>query len=109
RTQRGLDPGKPSTGMERLRYRPKYISASAMATTRKRNFKLDPTIQRIIAVDLSGLSFSAVFGTEQLRRSDRHDRRTGGRTVRQHDTVPIDVVDRDGMSDEHPRLGAGVD
>ena len=63
-TKGGANSGKTSTGMERIRSMPKYISAAAMATTRKRNFKLDPTIQRIIAVNLSGSLFSAVFRAE---------------------------------------------
>src|SRR5205807_9667087 len=97
------------TGKERMRSMQQYSRAAAAATTKIRNFKLDPTIQRVIDVGLSGLSFSAVFGTEQLRRSDRHDRRARGRTVRQNDTVPINVVDRDGMSDEYQRRGVDVD
>src|SRR5438093_5169723 len=107
-TRGGANSGKTSTGMERMRSMPKYIIAAATAITRNRNFKLDPTIQRIIAVNLSESLFSAVFRAEQLRRSDRHYRRARGRTVRQDDPVAIDVVDRDGVSDEHLRLGVGV-
>src|SRR2546422_7716702 len=108
-TMGGANSGKTSTGIERRRSMPKYIIPAAMAITRKRNLRLDPTIQRIIAVNLSGPSFSSVFGTEQLRPANRHHHRARRRTVRQNDPVPVDVVDTDGVSHEHQGLWVDVD
>ena len=48
-TRGGANSGKASTGMSRSCCVPKTISAAPIATTRKRNFKLDPTIHRIRA------------------------------------------------------------
>ena len=47
---------------------PKTIIAAATATTRKRNFRLDATIQRIMAGASAPHSTDAVFGCRKLRR-----------------------------------------
>ena len=60
---------------KRARRRSTIIAALA-ATTRKRNFRLDPTIQRIMAAlppPAQWLS-EARLGPEQLGHADRHDR-----------------------------------
>src|SRR2546428_12395531 len=108
-TMGGANSGKTSTGMERRRSTPKYIIAAAAAITRNLNFRLDPTIQRIIAVDLPGPSFPSVLGAKQFSRADGHHRGAGGRTVQEHRPVAVDVVDADGVSDEDQRLRVGVD
>src|SRR5207249_10434102 len=95
--------GMTSTGIERRRSTPKYIIAAAAPITRNRNFRLDPTIQRIIAVDLPGSSFPSVLGAQQFSRADGHHRGAGDRTVREHRPVAVDVVDADGVSDEDQR------
>src|SRR5262245_6026968 len=108
-TMGGANSGKTSTGIDRRRSMPKYIIPAAIAITRNRNFRLDPTIQRIIAVDLPGPSFPSVFGAEQFGGADRHHRGAGGGAVHEHCPVAVDVIDIDGVADEHERLGVGVD
>ncbi len=51
-TSGGVNSGSTSTGMPRSWMRPRSSSAAAIGTTRDRSFRLDPTIQRIIAGDL---------------------------------------------------------
>src|ERR671916_1705831 len=48
----GANSGKTSTGMARSSPPPKTIIATARPTTRYLNLRLDPTIQRIMGVDL---------------------------------------------------------
>src|SRR5207244_6759147 len=108
-TMGGANSGKTSTGMERSRSAPKYIIAAAAAITRNRNFRLDPTIQRIIAVNLPGPSFPSVLGAKQFSRADGHHSGAGGRTVQEHRPVAVDVVDADGASDADERLRVGVE
>src|SRR5262249_15543608 len=108
-TMGGANSGKTSTGIDRRRSMPKYIIPAAIAITRNRNFKLDPTIQRIIAVDLPGPSFPSVFGAEQFGRADRHHRGAGGGTVQEHCAGAGDVVDAHGGSGEDEGLGVGID
>jgi transposase InsO family protein len=48
----GANSGKTSTGIARSRPPPKTIIATARPTTRYLNLRLDPTIQRIMGVDL---------------------------------------------------------
>ena len=55
-TSGGANSGKTSTGMSRRRLSPSANIAAATATTRKRNFRLDPMIQRNMSeTPLSGL------------------------------------------------------
>jgi hypothetical protein len=48
-TRGGANSGKTSTGMRRSCPMPKYIIPMAIATTRKRNFRLVATMKRSIA------------------------------------------------------------
>src|SRR6266508_3056173 len=113
-TRGGANSGKTSTGIELSCPTPKNIIAPAAATTRKRNFRLDPTIQRIMAQDVlrSVPAANADLGAEQLGHSDRHDRGAGGRTVREDRLVPLDLVDADGVPYEdegfRARVGPGL-
>src|SRR3954452_19578167 len=67
----GANSGKTSTCWLRTSAVPKYTSAAAMATTRERNLRLEPTIQRI---RVRSLLLDAVRRAEQLGRADGHDR-----------------------------------
>src|SRR5215212_9359689 len=95
---------------------PTTIIATARAITRYRNFKLDPTIQRIISRDLPAplgnkpLSRTvSVFvdpelGTNQLGRPDCHDLRSDVRAFRENRQFALNAVDADLVADKDQRL-----
>src|ERR671916_1008710 len=102
----GANSGKTSTSALRVSPIPKTISAAAAKRTSHRNRKLDPTIQRISNPYLSmcDLEFGAVYQSGP----DRHNLRTGGWAVGEHDAITDDVVDNDLLPHIGPRLGRGV-
>src|SRR5918998_3742940 len=102
----GANSGKTSTSALRVSPIPKTISAAAAKRTSHRNRKLDPTIQRISNPYLSvcDLEFGAVYQSG----TDRHDLRTGGWAVGEHDAITNDVVDNDLLPHIGPRLGNRV-
>src|SRR5262249_39191435 len=108
-TMGGANSGKTSTGIDRRRSTPKYIIPAATAITRNRNFKLDPTIQRIIAVGLPGSLFPSVLRAKQFSRAHGHHRGARCRTLQEHGAIAFDVVDVDRVSNEDERLGVRVD
>ena len=105
-TRGGANSGKTSTGMLGSCAMPKNIIAAAIASTMNRNFRLVPTIQRIMAGALLAQLFflELELGSVQLCRSDRHDGTAGRWTIRQNRLVSLDVVDGDRMPDD--RSGA---
>src|SRR5919204_5511309 len=96
--------GNASTGIARSWPPPKRIIAAPAATTMKRNFRLDPTIQRITSVffDL------AVLDAPELGRADGYDCSAGARALREDGAVAVDLVDPDVMPDVRQGLGARV-
>src|SRR5918997_2439185 len=102
----GANSGKTSTSALRVSPMPKTISAAAAKITSHRNRKLDPTIQRISNPYLSMCDLE--LGAVHLGGPDRHDLRTGGWAVEEHDAVTDDVVDNDLLPHIGPRLGRGV-
>src|SRR5215212_886417 len=97
---------------------PTTIIATARAITRYRNFKLDPTIQRIIGRDLPAPSGPlsgtwSVFvdpelGTNQLGRPDCHDFRSDVRAFRENRQFALNAVDADLVADKDQRLRVRV-
>ena len=61
----GENSGKTSTGMSRSRVMPKTISVAAMPTTRNRNCRLEPTIQRIMSWSPPWNRYSWDFGIRE--------------------------------------------
>src|SRR5918994_2918505 len=102
----GANSGKTSTSALRVSPMPKTISAAAAKMTSHRNRKLDPTIQRISNPYLSMCDLE--LGAVHQGGPDRHDLRTGGWTVGEHDAITDDVVDNDLLPHIGPRLGRGV-
>ena len=80
--------------------------ANPSATTRKRNFRLDPTIHRIMArrllarVVTSVLLDAAVLDAPDLGRADGHDRGAGGRPGKEHCGIPVDSGDADVLAEK---------
>ena len=75
----GENSGKTSTGMSRSRMMPKTISAAATPTTRYRNCRLAPTIQRIMSWSPPGLFFAVRFPGTIGNRPNFGVRPLGGR------------------------------
>src|SRR5262245_3888400 len=93
---------------------PNSNSAVAIASTMNRNFRLVPTIERIIVGALLAWSFFFKISLRpiQLFRSDCHNHAAGGWAGRQDCLVPVDMVHRDGRPYEGQgfvaRIGPGV-
>src|SRR3990172_9709248 len=72
--------------------------------------RLQPTIKRIMAVDLAAWSLAEPeLDPEQLRPTHGYNRGAGGRTLSKDGHVPFDVVDNNRGSDVGQRLGVSVD
>src|ERR687893_1550761 len=102
----GANSGKTSTSALRVSPMPKTISATAAKITSHRNRKLDPTIQRISNPYLSMCDLE--LGAVHQSGPDRHDLRTGGWAVGEHDAITDHVVDNDLLPHVGPRLGRSV-
>src|ERR687893_1067406 len=102
----GANSGKTSTSALRVSPMPKIISAAAAKITSHRNRKLDPTIQRISNPYLSMCDLE--LGAVHHSGPDRHNLRTGGWAVGEHDAITVHVVDNDLLPHIGPRLGRGV-
>src|SRR5918997_6490553 len=102
----GANSGKTSTSALRVSPMPKTISAAAAKITSHRNRKLDPTIQRISNPYLSMCDLE--LGAVHHSGPDRHNLRTGGWAVGEHDAITHHVVDNDLFPHLGPRLGRGV-
>src|SRR5687768_2401499 len=74
-----------------------------MATTKARNFRLNPTIRRM------SMALRAEFGAEQLRSTHGDNIGSGRRTGPELDLVAGDPVHRHCGPDVSPWLGIGVD
>src|SRR5918994_3646805 len=101
----GANSGKTSTSALRVSPMPKTISAMAAKNTSHPKRKLDPTIQRISNPYLSMCHLE--FGAVHQSGPDRHDLRTGGWAVGEHDAITDDVVDNDLLPHISLRLGRG--
>src|SRR5262249_60324093 len=75
-TRGGANSGNASTGMPRSSAAPNTIIATPAATTRNLNFRLEPTIQRIMLVCAPASVFLdlAVLDAPDLGRPGGHDR-----------------------------------
>src|SRR5579859_2141474 len=107
----GANSGNTSTGVLRTCEIPPKTRAAPMATTRKRNFRLDATIQRIMAIGgVPSLVADAGLDAGELRSPDHDDRAARRRTVREDREVPDDVVDRNGLMnvEQGRRVDVGV-
>src|ERR671911_903582 len=102
----GANSGKTSISALRVSPMPKTISAAAAKITSHRNRKLDPTIQRISNPYLSMCDLE--LGAVHQSGPDRHDLRTGGWAVGEHDAITDDVVDNDLVPHIGSRLGNRV-
>src|SRR5919107_4239740 len=102
----GANSGKTSTSALRVSPIPKTISAAAAKITSHRNRKLDPTIQRISNPYLSMCDLE--LGAVHDCGPDRHDLRTGGWAIGEHDAITVHVIDDDLLPHIGPRLGRGV-
>src|SRR5512132_1974207 len=107
-TRGGANSGKASTGMSRSCCVPNAMSAAASATTRKRNFRLDPTIHRISAGRPSVLLDAAVLDAPELVGADGHNLRAGRGPGGENRRVAVDPVDADVLPDEDELLRARV-
>src|SRR5580765_2740978 len=107
----GANSGKTSTGMPGTCRMPKMSIAAASTSTMKRNFRLVPTIQRIMTgapLPVASLFLELELGPVQLFRAHRHDVGPGRQPVGQHRHLAVDEVDLDAVAHEHQRLGARV-
>src|SRR5919112_1185255 len=102
----GANSGKTSISELRVSPTPNTSSAAAAKRISHRNRKLDPTIQRISNPYLSMCDLE--LGAVHQSGPDRHDLRTGGWAVGEHDAITVHVVDNDLLPHIGPRLGRGV-
>src|SRR5947209_2891820 len=97
-TRGGANSGKTSTGVWNSLATPKNRSPPAAATSRKRNLRLERTIQRIMAqVAFHSLFELGDLDTQQLGRPDGHHRRSDRGPCRENRLIAGDGVDGDGL------------
>src|SRR4051812_21204298 len=105
-TRVGANSGNTSTFSLRSSRTPKNTSATAAATTRKRNLRLDPTIQRI-ALGPSVL-FDPVLDAQELLGADGHHPCAGRWPGAENRERPHGAGDADRRPDKGQRAGARV-
>src|SRR6478672_13848136 len=98
----GANSGKTSTEAVLSWTPPNAIIATAMATTKARNFRLNPTIRRM------SVTLCAEFGAEQLRGTNGDNIGSCRRTGPELHLVVGDLVHRHRGPNVGPRLGIGV-
>src|SRR5438445_6331863 len=97
-TRGGANSGKTSTGVWNSLATPKNRSPPAAATSRKRNLRLERTIQRIMAqVAFHSLFELGDLDTQQLGRPDGHHRRSDRAPCRENRLIAGDGVHGDGL------------
>src|SRR5215210_2276738 len=103
-TRGGANSGNTSTGMLWIWLSPSTIRAVAAATTRKRNFRLDPMTQRnMVSRALIGSVAEFQLDAHQFGRTRGHDLRADGRAFLQDSLIAVDVLNFDTMPDKGQR------
>ena len=93
-TRGGANSGKASdAGVAHLAGAEDHHAPSAAATTRKRNLRLEPMIQRMADAVASSVLFDLVLAAVQLLRADGHHRRPDRRPARTGPPGAVDALD----------------